>query len=466
MSDPSSPNPQPTEDDARFDEMARAAGRALRRPAPADGLNSVRRSHRHRQVVNVATATVGAAALIVATVALLGRHQTEHHTITASPTTLATTPTTVGPTIVATAALPVSTPATSPTTILSTTPATVSPTTDTTTTTTTAPDLAAPTAVYTATGFGDTTASVFDPATGNLIRTEPVTIDGGPPAVTAPASVVNAAGTISYALTGNGLSDQCGQSQLTVVGAAAALPALASAIAISADGQTLAVEHGTCPQTVSTDPGPVAFVNTTTIFDADHPDRPGRDIATHDGAAIQSLQFTADANRLLVNYGELIFDVLDVATGATIDVTDGCTNAVPAGGVTFDIFGGSSIAFTAVCGQFGPTSTNATTECATGNSVLINGATSCGPSLTVVVVDLTTNARLERQVPNTGVGASAILVVDTEQYTTPDAAWYTLVASSTPSLADGAGWIGHGTMLRPIPAYIAASFTPYPARQP
>ena len=56
--------------DAGFDDFAHAAGAALRRPAPEDGLAGVRSSRKRRRVVQVVAAT-GAAAIVVVAGALL-----------------------------------------------------------------------------------------------------------------------------------------------------------------------------------------------------------------------------------------------------------------------------------------------------------------------------------------------------------------------------------------------------------
>src|SRR5262245_37714070 len=57
------------DDDAAFDELARRAGAALRRPAPEDGVRVIAHRHRRRQVLKVSA--VGGSAVVATLLALV-----------------------------------------------------------------------------------------------------------------------------------------------------------------------------------------------------------------------------------------------------------------------------------------------------------------------------------------------------------------------------------------------------------
>jgi len=123
---------QPSSDP--FDRAARAAGEALRRPAPADGAAAVR-SVRRRQRLVLGAAGVGALALLVGAAVLVATRGGGEQAATVPDATLVVT------------TVPGTDPPTATTTLASTTPATTTPTTTTpTTSTSTAPTTSTSTA--------------------------------------------------------------------------------------------------------------------------------------------------------------------------------------------------------------------------------------------------------------------------------------------------------------------------------
>ena len=99
-----------------FDERAREAGRALRQPAPADGLTRINRARRNRRIAQVGGGLAVAAIAAGAVVLLVNRGDDE--------TIVTTDPTTVPTTVPVDTTVPVTDPAVAPTTVPPTVPGT------------------------------------------------------------------------------------------------------------------------------------------------------------------------------------------------------------------------------------------------------------------------------------------------------------------------------------------------------
>jgi hypothetical protein len=78
--------------DASFDEFARAAGAALRRPAPHDGLTGVRASRQRRRVVQASVASGAAAIVLITGVLVLRTNQSDSDRLVTTDSTISTSP--------------------------------------------------------------------------------------------------------------------------------------------------------------------------------------------------------------------------------------------------------------------------------------------------------------------------------------------------------------------------------------
>jgi len=86
------------DDDSKIDSIARAAGAALRQPAPADGVARLQSSHRRRQTVRAAAAGAVVAAVAIALFVVVGRNSDgDGVVVTPPPGSVDVTPTSDAP---------------------------------------------------------------------------------------------------------------------------------------------------------------------------------------------------------------------------------------------------------------------------------------------------------------------------------------------------------------------------------
>ncbi len=112
-----------------FDQRAREAGRALRQPAPPDGIRRIQTARRNRRVAQVGGALAVAVLGIGGIVAIANRGDDDPGTITDDPTvpTGVTAPPTVPPPDTTPVTAPVSDPAATPSSVATTVPGTTTP---------------------------------------------------------------------------------------------------------------------------------------------------------------------------------------------------------------------------------------------------------------------------------------------------------------------------------------------------
>ncbi|MEO6122871.1 MAG: hypothetical protein ABIR32_04115 [Ilumatobacteraceae bacterium] len=73
------------DEDSKIDSIARAAGAALRQPAPADGVDRLQSAHRRRQTVRAAAAGAVVAAVAIALFVVVGRNSDGHGVVVTPP---------------------------------------------------------------------------------------------------------------------------------------------------------------------------------------------------------------------------------------------------------------------------------------------------------------------------------------------------------------------------------------------
>ena len=312
--------------DSRIDSMATAFGRELRRPAPADGVASARRTHKRKQAVRAAVGGTAVAALMaIGAIAVFGGDDGDTTVVPADPTN----PTSPNPTDPS----PTNPPETIP-------PTTVDP----------GVGVGAPQWVYTITGDPfdpQAVLTLVDPVTGEVLRTEPIDVDASMDAqndLPRPRSsgvigdieyefvqVVYDGGTLNLDAYPN--VDLCGQNVLTVTSPnGSALPERALAVSISPDNRWVVVLSAECPEEGTMGADAVGtqqpFTATLQVFDAQNPDQPGLTLMTDVAPFnIGTLSFSGNGRFVaLESYdAEQQYFVFDVTSGERIDFGQGCT---------------------------------------------------------------------------------------------------------------------------------------------
>ncbi|MDO8389314.1 MAG: hypothetical protein Q7V57_02415 [Actinomycetota bacterium] len=430
-------------DDGRIDDLARAAGRELRRPAPPEGLARVQTSTRRRRVVRAAAAGGGAVVLLAAGVLAFTRGDDDHRVVPAETTVPTTVPTTD--------------PTTVPTTVV----------------TPTAPDV-----VYATTGSiasPDYLQHVIDPKTGAELRTETPDSDASRAAQEAQtdARVLNGwrdapeqaggfgyrfeVGDIVYGYVVRfadapdlpeedpdvlALYDRCGQAELTIAGATGiALPPRVHRAAVSLDRHWIVTVSSECP-TYGTLVGQQSILGATAtvkVFDAAHPEAPGTVLMTAQADGIGSLFFSPDARYLAVEGGRG-YRVFDLSDNSEVEFAPGECGV---NGGRYARFAGPWV----------------------GDSTLVLALDCPTLGVSLLVVDVATGDSLEVQVPvvgdvpTTDAGLSPYLVVevDGEHFSTPANAWYTMCELAVQQRC----WYGQGSAGSVlIPDAREASFLP------
>lgn len=431
--------------DARIDEMARAAGGALRRPAPADGIARATSSKRTKQTTRLALAGTAVLALGVVGVVAFGGDDDASRVGPADSTLPATVPDSTSATTV---------PGPPSTTVASSTSF--------------PPNLVgAPEFLYWTTGFiasPDYQQTVIDPTTGDVVRTE--VPDGALSSAaqqalterfvydgfeTSPLGIGYRfeSGDVAYSYVARGTDspdlanedpallagyDRCEQSELTVEGAdRGALPARAQRMAMSLDRRWLAVVSTECPVdgTLVGQTQIVQSTSTVQVFDAADPERPGLQLMSTPGRIFfSSLFFSPDGNYLVVD--DAGYRLFDLADGSEVQVApDGC-----------DVFGGR------YARSAGPW---------VGESSLLLSVR-CPDTASLTVIDVATDETLVVPAPSPTDGAALSVEVDVDHFDRPQNAWFTMCVSSS---AGSTCWYGQGSS-QPveIPGAQEASFLP------
>jgi hypothetical protein len=454
---PSPDRPPDPPADQRIDALARAAGSALRRPAPADGLDGIRRAGRRRRALQTTAAGAALAAVaVVGVVALSGGDRRS----TVVPATAETTPAT-GPVPASTTPGPLSTdpgPTTAPpgtTDGAGTVPGTEPPTTG-------VPSVQAPSVVYgaeSAIAIGDTIETEYDPATGEAVATgtmdEQASLDAqqqwyGAGALDSPGRILDGAETDRPGVLGYELDlgevvlrydvlpsevptladqdpaalasfDRCQQSDLRITGAGAdALPARVLAVGSTADRRYLTVLRADCPVVGTLAEGAASggYDVIVEVYDVADLDLPPRQLVREavDTCACTLAGFSPDGRFVAVRSlaGDLRFRVFDLASGAERPLTDQCDQQ-----------------FTAFSDQYGPWVGASTL------AVIVD----CGDGPALLVIDVDDPA-LGVAYPSPADHVTWA-EVDVAHLADPSTAWYVLCG--TDDLAVPATcWVGHG----------------------
>lgn len=415
--------------DARIDEMARAAGGALRRPAPADGIARAQRSKRTKQTTRLAMAGTAVLALGVIGVAAFGGDD---------PNRVAPADTTTVVTTVPDSASPNTTEQPAPTTTANPDPA------------------GAPEVVYgspvSVVGATDGEQTLFDPVTGAVIGTEPIDFEESQrvqdelyrqgvmqpeyfedPARTGGLLTRHTVGGITYEAeflpseisslefqdqTALPRFDRCGQAELVVGGATdSALPERITSMSIGADGRYLVVLSAECPETGTLVDGYTTqpYDLTLQVFDAANPDAAGRTLLTENAVDCQCTLngFSFDGRFFaLRSFNELpMFRVFDLELGSEVIVDEqGCDQYFTTFADTFGPWvGASSLAVQLDCGE--------------SRYLLIRDVAPGGAELRV---------ELLTEDPPT-------VEVDVAHFDSPSNAWFTVC-----SFGMSTCWVGHG----------------------
>ncbi|MGB8861082.1 MAG: hypothetical protein WCC60_17620, partial [Ilumatobacteraceae bacterium] len=409
--------------DARIDEMARAAGGELRRPAPADGITRAQRSKRTKQTTRLALAGTAVLALGVVGVAVFGGNDSNR----------------VGPTD---STAPESTSAT---TVVN------QPSTTVVSSTSVPNGTGDPEVLYWTSGFiasPDNLQTEIDPTTGEVLRTEVPDEDASRAAQDAlterfvytgldlsqPGIAYRfESGAIAYGYMVRGTDspdlanedpsvlaryDRCEQSELTVDGAErGALPARVQRMVMSLDRRRLAVVSSECPVdgTLVGQTQIVESTSTVRVFDAANPDSVGLELMSTSGRIwFGSLFFSPDGNYLIVDSdGYRLFDLAD---GSEVQLApNGC-----------DVFGGRYAQYS------GPW---------VGDSSLLLSVR-CPDAASLTILDVATDETLVVPAPSATDGAGVTVEVDVDHFDGPQSAWYTMCLSST---AGSTCWFGQGS---------------------
>lgn len=433
-------HPHEPDADALIDEMARASGSALRRPAPADGVSRAQRSKRTKQTTRLALACTAVLAFGVVGVAALGGNDSKR----VGPTD------TVVPTV--TNSLPPS--------------STLGPST-----TDDPPIAGAPEVVY---GGGSAVdlegvQQLFDPADGSDAGSEPIDPDQSRQEQDArygrgnlraeqvddparPGGLVSrfTVGAVTYeheVLPSEITSldaqdpaalprfDRCGQSELVVGGTQnSVLPERIIEVSIGADGRYLVVLSAVCPEAGTLTDGYATqpYDVTLQVFDAANPGQPGRTLLTESIFDCQCdlTGFSFDGRFAALrsfNVGPF-FRIFDLDLGIEVQVDQsGCEQH-----------------FTAFADVFGPwvgaTSLAFVLDCDGNRQLLIRDVAPGGSELRM---ELTTT-----DLPT--------VEIDVAHFDSPASAWFTVC-----SVATSTCWLGRGTdPLIELSGVSTASFVP------
>jgi len=442
-------NPHDPDADARIDEMARAAGDALRHPAPADGVTRARRSSRTKQTTRLALAGTAVVALAVVGVVALGGSDAKR---VGPADTVADTSTVPDGTLVTTLAPIVTTQQTSTVPEPST--------------------VGAPEVIYGSSGQAtdiDGVQQLIDPSDGSVTGTTAFDPEQSrrvqdarydqwamqperPADPTRPGSLVTrySVGGVVYETeslpseitsldaqdpTALPRFDRCGQGELVVSGAtAAAVPERISQMSIGADGRYLVVLSAVCPEQGTLTDGYTTqpYDLTLQVFDAAHPDQAGRTLVTENVANCQCdlNGFSGDGRFLALrsfNDGPL-FRVFDLELGTEVGIDQqGCNQY-----------------FTTFADTFGPwvgaSSLAVLLECDGARELVVRDVAPGGGELRV---QLTTSDQ-------------PTVEIDVAHFDRPENAWFIVC-----SLATTTCWIWHG--IEPVvelPGVATASFVP------
>ena len=457
-------NPSPADDagdaaDARIDAMARTAGSQLRRPAPERGFAQVKRARRTQQVTRAALG--GTIALAVVAMGAFAVNRRTNDIAPAADVTISSTepqasaPPNPPPTTAVWPTIPTTAAALPPTTAEVTEPGPTAPAA------TDAGGVVAtddPSVVYVSTQEDLAEQTLIDPVTGETIRTEPR--DGAQADAIRSAGVdleppSNSVGGVTYDFTEAGYQeyggepigdpDRCLQTPLTVTSpAGSALPARALQFKISPSRQYVVTASTTCPEaggagTNLENRTTLPFETTIQVFDAAHPELPGRPLATQPPSNnVFNVTFSRNgrfaAMLTYVGSGYRYF-IYDLETGSSLDIAPDCTHSGDRPQVAYDVHapwvGQSSIAFGAQCPD--------------------------GPK--VAIADLATGKIVEIPIPFTPVpDANPVVYVEVDQqhYSTADTAWFTACG-----YLQSQCWVGNSQgQLIELPNTTVASFLP------
>lgn len=434
------------DDDARIDAMARAAGSQLRRPAPTDGITSVRSSGRRRQAARAGAATTAVVAIVAIGIVALTRGGEDERLVPSQVTT-----TDVPSTVVTESTLPA--------------PTTTEPGSSA---------AGAPDVVYAASGSTVDvipTQTLIDPANGTVMGEELVDWERSEAAQAAllgrtampRAYIENGAtnGLLQYQFTvgdvvfGHALLpsevptlddqdpaalamfDRCEQAELTLTGAAGtALPDRVRSVVVSADGTTLVTVSGTCPEAGSLAGGDLVqpFEVSVQVFDAARPEQPGRTLVEGlDASTLGAMTVSPDGRFLAIEtFGdELAYAIVDLGSGEPVDVTGDCS----ALGTKWSRFIGPWI---------GESSVALVLDCPEGRQLLVRDLTS-GDEL-----------RVDAPIADDGTGAGLEADVDFAHFDGPASTWFTLCQFGAQRC-----WVGQGEgPLVELPGMREASFLP------
>jgi hypothetical protein len=440
----------PSDSDARIDELARATGRELRRPAPTFGMNQVRRARRTRQVARRVMG--GTAALVVVAVGVLGVQQRSRPVAPASDVTVAVTEPQDTTDVSTVASIP------SPT-VQSTVPGSTAPNVNASAPPGVSIAAAGPSpVVYTMKGLDDSTETMIDAATGNVLGTQLVDFEKSANAWNAELEAhrqwdfVTTVGDVTYTIdpahdedgtfsVPESGADACGQVQPLVTGAAGSvIPEWVFNLGVSRDGRFVVVESAVCPesdlhlQSEFDSNGPanvftsVPFTTTVEVFDAQHPERPGRTLMTDGQVQPGEPRYPVfSGNGRFVSLG--LDTIFDLETGEQIDPTNGCPASEP---TPFDaMVGDSSFAFIS--------------RCSSGDELVIRDLMPGG-------------VEVRQALAATSSGTYLDFSVDREGFTSPTDAWFLVCAHSESS---DVCTLGHGAeSFVDLPGVSNASFLP------
>lgn len=458
--------------DARVDAMARSAGNELRRPAPENGLTRVHRVRRTQQVTRAALGGTAALALVAVGFLAVNRRKDDVTPADSVPVTepQASAPVTVAPPPTAdpSTQVPVPTLAAEPTpSAPGTAPAELpEPTSETTApgpagASPAAGSLGAPSVIYASSDFesydNSRTMSLLDPLTGKVTSTEPVDIQRSQEAQAAryrPRRTSADLGSVGYDFTEatwesdtfnfdlNPNTDLCSQNIVTVKApAGSTLPARARELAIGDDDRFVVTLSAACPEPGIMDERGIGtstpFEKVLTVFDAQHPERPGRALASYWSDLLKGSstlpwgddvklsgngRFAAVSTLTGAVAGVNGYDVFDLETGERLDSGVRCTTNHVSGARFVGPWAGASTLVTI-------------DRCADGQTLMMR--------------DVATGEELRVPVPASD--GLVYIEIDYAHFTTPSDAWFTICAPQAKKCS-----IGHGSTLTEIDATEAA----------
>jgi hypothetical protein len=436
-------------DDARIDAMARAAGSALRRPAPAHGFAGVKQARRKQQIARIGT--LSAVILMVGAAGAAWKlNSSSSRTIVASNPDITSVSTV--------ASTPTPTPAPTPTT----TPA---PTTTPTSTPLALPTAPEPGLLYAAVADPGM-QQVIDVRTGAVLRTEPVDnalAEAWMLEEEFPPRVDNAAGTYRFELAelGSPNLDACFQPPLNIVELATgtlvasdarSFPSNAASNRVTPDGNDVIVAAAQCA-TGSED------VTTTILrFPADDLSAQGQVLTTvvvprvHTSESAWVFDFDESGRFVLVSVFGIdvggirarVVTSLDLQTGQEVDVLGGCTPSIApnlrtvAGEMSTvvpqEFLSGSTIAYTALCDD--------------------------GLQHAVIVDVANPTSRIDMIIPGALPEERTTIELDRSGLTDPSTAWF-VVRVTDSAEGNRRAFVGQGSVaLRPLEGITDPTFLP------